>query len=155
MNLKNKLLFIFSVLVIHCIVAKEVGGEVHEFTPDRIAEGIEFLSSAGTLIGHNILRFDLDVIKKLTGVDLYHKDIEDTLVMSRLFKPIRENGHSLKVWGYRVGLAKQEHKSCYICIADSPLWTRRAVAIVSAVVLAVVLVAVVAVVVVVVVPQLR
>ena len=93
---------------LHCIVAKEVGGEVHEFTPDRIAEGIEFLSSAGTLIGHNILRFDLDVIKKLTGVDLYHKDIEDTLVMSRLFKPIRENGHSLKVWGYRVGFAKQE-----------------------------------------------
>ena len=93
---------------LHCIVAKEVGGEVYEFTPDRIAEGIEFLSSAGTLIGHNILRFDLDVIKKLTGVDLYHKDIEDTLVMSRLFKPIRENGHSLKVWGYRVGFAKQE-----------------------------------------------
>jgi DNA polymerase I len=93
---------------LHCIVAKEVGGEVHEFTPDRIAEGIEFLSNAGTLIGHNILRFDLDVIKKLTGVNLYHKKIEDTLVMSRLFRPIRENGHSLKVWGYRVGLVKQE-----------------------------------------------
>ena len=93
---------------LHCIVAKEVGGEVHEFTPDRLAEGIEFLSNAGTLIGHNILRFDLDVIKKLTGVDLYHKNIEDTLVMSRLFKPIRENGHSLKTWGYRVNFAKQE-----------------------------------------------
>ena len=93
---------------LHCIVAKEVGGEVHEFTPDRLEEGIEFLSNAGTLIGHNILRFDLDVIKKLTGVDLYHKNIEDTLVMSRLFKPIRENGHSLKTWGYRVNFAKQE-----------------------------------------------
>ena len=93
---------------LHCIVAKEVGGEVHEFTPDRLAEGIEFLSNADTLIGHNILRFDLDVIKKLTGVDLYHKNIEDTLVMSRLFKPIRENGHSLKTWGYRVNFAKQE-----------------------------------------------
>ncbi len=93
---------------LHCLVAKELGGEVHEFTPDRLAEGIAFLSSADTLIGHNILRFDLDVIKKLTGVDLYHKNIEDTLVMSRLFKPIRENGHSLKTWGYRVGFAKQE-----------------------------------------------
>ena len=89
---------------LHCIVAKEVGGEVYEFTPDRLAEGIEFLSNADTLIGHNILRFDLDVIKKLTGVDLYHKNIEDTLVMSRLFKPIRENGHSLKTWGYRVNI---------------------------------------------------
>jgi DNA polymerase I-like protein with 3'-5' exonuclease and polymerase domains len=28
--------------------------------------------------------------------------------MSRLFNPIRENGHSLKTWGYRVNFAKQE-----------------------------------------------
>ena len=93
---------------LHCIVAKEVGGAIHEFPPHKIDEGIEFLKQADTLIGHNILRFDLDVIKKLTGVDLYNKNIEDTLVMSRLFKPIRENGHSLKVWGYRVNFAKQE-----------------------------------------------
>jgi len=93
---------------LHCIVAKELNGTLYKFTPDKIKEGLEFLSNANTLIGHNILRFDLDVIKKLTGVDLYHKKIEDTLVMSRLFKPIRENGHSLKVWGYRVNFAKQE-----------------------------------------------
>ena len=93
---------------LHCIVAKEVGGEVHSFAPDKLEAGVEFLSNADTLIGHNILRFDLDVIKKLTGVDLYHKNIEDTLVMSRLFKPIRENGHSFKTWGYRVGFSKQD-----------------------------------------------
>ena len=93
---------------LHCIVAKELDGPIHKFPPHKLEEGIEFLKQADTLIGHNILRFDLDVIKKLTGVDLYHKNIEDTLVMSRLFKPIRENGHSLKVWGYRVGFAKQE-----------------------------------------------
>tara|TARA_R100000655_G_scaffold5488_1_gene16904 strand:- start:5922 stop:7667 length:1746 start_codon:yes stop_codon:yes gene_type:complete len=93
---------------LHCIVAKELGGQVHEFPPNRLAEGLAFLSTADTLIGHNILRFDLDVIKKLTGVDLYTKNIEDTLVMSRLFKPIRENGHSLKTWGYRVNFTKQE-----------------------------------------------
>ena len=28
--------------------------------------------------------------------------------MSRLFNPVRENGHSLKAWGWRVGLLKQE-----------------------------------------------
>lgn len=93
---------------LHCIVAKELDGEIHKFPPHKLEEGIEFLKQADTLVGHNILRFDLDVIKKLTGVDLYHKKIEDTLVMSRLFKPIRENGHSLKTWGYRVGFAKQE-----------------------------------------------
>jgi len=93
---------------LHCIVAKEVDGPLYKFPPHKLEEGIEFLKQADTLIGHNILRFDLDVIKKLTGVDLYHKNIEDTLVMSRLYQPIRENGHSLKVWGYRVNFAKQE-----------------------------------------------
>jgi len=93
---------------LHCIVAKELDGPIHKFPPNKIEEGIEFLKQADTLIGHNILRFDLDVLKKLAGVDLFHKNIEDTLVMSRLFRPIRENGHSLKTWGYRVGFAKQE-----------------------------------------------
>ena len=93
---------------LHCIVAKELDGPIHKFPPHKLEEGLEFLKQADTLIGHNILRFDLDVIKKLAGVDLFDKNIEDTLVMSRLFRPIRENGHSLKTWGYRVGFAKQE-----------------------------------------------
>ena len=93
---------------IHCIVAKEVGGPIHKFPPNKIQEGLEFLKSSDVLIGHNILSFDLPVIKRLHGVDLFDKSIEDTLVMSRLFNPIRENGHSLKTWGYRVNFAKQE-----------------------------------------------
>ena len=93
---------------IHCIVAKEVGGPIHKFPPHKLQEGLEFLKSSDVLIGHNILSFDLPVIKRLHGVDLFDKDIEDTLVMSRLFNPIRENGHSLKTWGYRVKFAKQE-----------------------------------------------
>ena len=47
---------------IHCIVAKELEGPVHTFPPNKLKEGIEFLKKADTLIGHNILRFDLDVI---------------------------------------------------------------------------------------------
>mgnify|MGYP003147955154 CR=1 FL=1 len=93
---------------IHCIVAKELYGEVYEFTPDKIEEGIKFLQDADTLIGHNIISYDIPAIKKLYDVDLSNKDIEDTLVMSRLFNPIRENGHSLKTWGYRVNFVKQE-----------------------------------------------
>ena len=84
---------------LHCIVAKEVGGEVHAFTPDKLEEGLEFLSNADTLIGHNILRFDLDVIKKLTCVDLYQKNLEYTIVMFRMFKPIRKNEHTLNYCG--------------------------------------------------------
>jgi DNA polymerase I-like protein with 3'-5' exonuclease and polymerase domains len=94
--------------VIHCLVAKELDGKIYKYGPDKIEEGIAFLNEADTLIGHNILSYDIPVIQKLYGVDLSDKDIEDTLVMSRLFNPIRENGHSLKTWGYRVNFFKQE-----------------------------------------------
>ena len=93
---------------IHCIVAKEINGEVYKFPPHKLEEGVKFLQSAETLIGHNILSYDIPVIKKIMDVDLMDKKIEDTLVMSRLFNPIRENGHSLKTWGYRVNFVKQE-----------------------------------------------
>ena len=93
---------------IWCIVAKPLGEPVVSFGPSRIKEGIEYLEEADVLIGHNILGFDMPVIEKLHGVNLNNKVIKDTLVMSRLFNPIRENGHSLKTWGYVIGMPKAE-----------------------------------------------
>jgi DNA polymerase I-like protein with 3'-5' exonuclease and polymerase domains len=90
---------------IWCIVAKVVDGSIHKFPPHKIEEGIKFLQDADVLIGHNIIGYDIPVIKKLCGVDLTNK-VEDTLVMSRLFNPSQENGHSLKTWGYKIGLPK-------------------------------------------------
>ena len=90
-----------------CIVAKEVDGKLHTFDNTQIHEGIKFLQQADTLIGHNIIGYDIPVLEKLYDVKFDCK-IEDTLVMSRLFNPIRENGHSLKAWGWRVGMLKQE-----------------------------------------------
>ena len=93
---------------IWCIVAKPLGEAVISFGPTRIKEGIKYLESADVLIGHNILGFDIPVIEKLYDVKLKHKIIKDTLVMSRLFNPIRENGHSLKTWGYIIGMPKAQ-----------------------------------------------
>ena len=90
-----------------CIVAKEVNGKLHTFDNTQIHEGIKFLQQADTLIGHNIIGYDIPVLEKLYDVKFDCK-IEDTLVMSRLFNPIRENGHALKAWGWRVGMLKQE-----------------------------------------------
>jgi DNA polymerase I-like protein with 3'-5' exonuclease and polymerase domains len=93
------------------IVAKEFDGKTHTFSYDKknIDEGIKFLQSKDTLIGHNIIGFDIPVIKKIYGVDLLEgKEIKDTLVMSQLFNPIRDGGHSLKIWGHRVGASKME-----------------------------------------------
>jgi len=90
-----------------CIVAKELNGTSHTFDNTQIKEGIKFLQEANTLIGHNIIGYDIPVLEKLYDAKFNCK-IEDTLVMSRLFNPVRENGHSLKAWGWRVGCLKQE-----------------------------------------------
>ena len=94
---------------IWCIVAKPLGEAVVSFGPNKIKEGIEYLKEADCLIGHNIIGFDIPVINKLHGIDLSKtKVIKDTLVMSRLFNPVRENGHSLKTWGYILNIPKDE-----------------------------------------------
>ena len=100
--------------VIWCLVAQDELGKFYHFYEDTLAEGIKFLQKADRLIGHNILGYDIPVIKKLTGVDLYNSDkVIDTLVLSRLINPTREGGHSIAKWGYKLGLPKK----------DSPEWS--------------------------------
>jgi len=95
---------------IYCIAAKVIGQDVTEFwTPETVkffpAWIVEI--NADTLIGHNIIGFDLPVLKKLLGFEWWG-DIEDTLVMSRLDNPSREGGHSLAAWGLRMNYSKGE-----------------------------------------------
>lgn len=93
--------------LVHCIVAQDVEtGEIFKFPPDKLQEGYEFLTKADTLIGHNIIGFDIPMVEKFGGVDLSNKPIIDTLVLSRLFNPSREGGHSLEKWGYKLGYHK-------------------------------------------------
>lgn len=92
---------------IWCIVAIDENDKVYSYSEDNIEEGIALLEKADKLIGHNIIGFDIPVIEKLYDIDLYdEKKIIDTLVLSRLFNPTREGGHSLEKWGYRLALAK-------------------------------------------------
>ena len=90
-----------------CMVAQDSdSGSIYKFAPHQLESGLELLKSADKLIGHNILGFDIPVIKKLLGVDLSDKILVDTLVLSRLFNPVREGGHSLSMWGYRLKYPK-------------------------------------------------
>ena len=94
---------------IWCMVAIDENNKVYSFTPNQIEKGIEFLKSADKIIGHNIIGFDIPVIKKLTGVDLHeHTKVLDTLTLSRLFHPTREGGHSLERWGYKLKCPKAD-----------------------------------------------
>ena len=92
---------------IWCIVAIDEEDKVYSFAPHKIAEGIKFLQSADVLIGHNIIGFDVPVIKKLTGIDLsLNCKLIDTLTISRLIIPHREGGHSLKSYGHKLKCLK-------------------------------------------------
>jgi DNA polymerase-1 len=82
--------------------------QVNSYYGDTLLEGIEQLQKADKLIGHNIIGFDIPVIKKLLNVDLSNKILVDTLVLSRLFNPVREGNHGLESWGYRVNFKKIE-----------------------------------------------
>ena len=95
--------------LVHCIVAQDAEtGEIFKFPPHKLEDGYRFLATADRLIGHNIIGFDIPMVEKFGGVDLSKKAVIDTLVLSRLFNPNRDGGHSLESWGFRLGLAKIE-----------------------------------------------
>jgi DNA polymerase-1 len=93
---------------IFCISAFDTDTqEQFNFSPFYIDDGIELLKSADKLIGHNIIGFDIPVVKRLCNVDLIDKTLVDTLVLSRLFNPVR-GSHSLESWGYKLQFPKIE-----------------------------------------------
>lgn len=66
-----------------------------------------FLESQDLVVGHNIIEFDLPVLKRLWDVNVSVKHVYDTVVMSRLADPKRASGHSLKEWGIKLGVYKE------------------------------------------------
>jgi len=113
-------------LVIHCIVCKDIEThQVYTYNPNNLNDFLELLNKAKAIIGHNILGFDLPVLKRCLNFT-YKEKVFDTLLMSRLIwtnlldhdykhkeLPAKLYGrHSLESWGYRLGLRKgdyQEH----------------------------------------------
>jgi len=97
---------------IHCIAAKVIG--LHQpckfWKPDEIKLFPDWLLEidADTLVGHNIIGYDLPAMSKLMDFN-WEWDVEDTLVMSRLSNPSREGGHSLNNWGRLVNRPKGDH----------------------------------------------
>ena len=81
---------------IWCLVAKDIDdGKVYTYGPDEIDKGCELLCEADELIGHNIIGFDLPVIRDLTRFKTLGsgQKITDTLVLCRLFDQTRDSGH--------------------------------------------------------------
>lgn len=57
-------------------------------------------------IGHNIVKFDAPTLNRLAGTSLVISKLIDTLVLSTLYSPSLNGGHSLDAWGGRIGYQK-------------------------------------------------
>ena len=121
---------LYDVSKIHCISTfdtKEKKTYVYNDQDDEtpsIRDGINQIMEADTLAGHNLIGYDLAVLRKLS--DGFHTDatVIDTLVLSRLYHPnlmeidkkrqwrhmpLQLYGrHSLEAYGYRLGEYKGE-----------------------------------------------
>lgn len=86
--------------VIHCIVAVNLDTNerlIYRSDHDNIGQFVSLLEAEPlTLIGHNVVGYDIPVIERLLGVNCSKHNIVDTLVLSRLANPSRDGGHSLK-----------------------------------------------------------
>jgi len=79
---------------------------LYPFDTDEIQE---FLNGYNTILGHNIIGFDTPNLEKFLGLSFSNHEIIDTLILSRLYNPQLEGGHSLKAWGERLKFPKGEH----------------------------------------------
>ena len=92
---------------IWCLVTICDKGNTVHYTADDIHKFQNVAINYSEFIGHNIIGFDAPVIKKVLGVDLLKiGKVTDTIILSRLFNPVREGGHSLKAFGLKFGYKK-------------------------------------------------
>ena len=126
---------------IHCLVTLDYDtGQICRYndtgTNDSIITGVTTLMGADTIIGHNIIGFDIPVIKKCYPFFKPEGRVVDTLVLSRLYHPdmlttdrnAQIEGmptklygrHSLESYGYRLG----EYKGNFGETTDWLQWSK-------------------------------
>jgi DNA polymerase-1 len=95
---------------IHCIVAADIDtGQGYIFKQRECYTDFPvWATQVDNFIMHNGISFDAPVINKLIGETINLNSVTDTLILSQLYNPMREGGHSLKEWGNKLSLPKQE-----------------------------------------------
>ena len=101
---------------------------------DPVVRAVQYLQLADTIVGHNIIGFDLPVIKNIFPFFEYSGRVIDTLILSRCYHPnlldIDKNSrkipeklygrHSLEAYGYRL----DAHKGDYGKTTDWKEWSQ-------------------------------
>jgi len=75
---------------------------------------IPLIENSDKVIGHNLIGFDAGVLKRCWGVKIQATKAIDTLILSRLYNPNIEGGHSLAAWGDRTGQKKTDYAQAYV-----------------------------------------
>ena len=76
------------------VVCQDIDSKAVNIFQDRV-NLIRYLKRYKTIVGHNVLSFDIPVLNKLWGINISRERIVDTLILSQLFNPNRDKGHSL------------------------------------------------------------
>lgn len=97
-----------------CVVAYDIDKNqwhiFHEQQDNFYARVRRFAKAVTLWIGHNFLTYDSQILNNVVGTKIKPSQILDTLILSRLFSPVREGGHSLEAWGRKLGVFKQAHE---------------------------------------------
>ncbi len=91
---------------IWCVVTRYNGVNTVHTRPDTLREA---LAGSLSVVGHNLIGYDLPVLERLWGLSVAPERVIDTLVLSRLFDPSKSGGHSLRNWGEELGFPKGDH----------------------------------------------
>ena len=97
---------------IHCIVAYNLDTDyIYKYADAEgyhgsIQDGVNLLSGAELLVGHNIIGFDNRVVDDLYNTSLNEKRVYDTWVMSQTLRYKRSHRHGLAGWGEHLGNKK-------------------------------------------------
>jgi DNA polymerase-1 len=103
-------------------LAKEFSAENPDVKVMTIAEAFRFAFSHNQVVGHNLIAFDIPWLERYLGLKCDTSKVFDTLIAARLTEPdvlqvdINRRvpampselygSHSLKSWGYRIGVKK-------------------------------------------------
>ena len=99
-----------------CVTKEIETGEVRKWkSPNGLAD---YLSKATLLIAQNGIGFDFRLLNSLWNTKIKLKNVFDTLIVSRLLDPSRENGHSLEAWGNTLGFHKIDYAAVWQWMMD-------------------------------------
>jgi DNA polymerase I-like protein with 3'-5' exonuclease and polymerase domains len=104
---------------IHVVVTKNIDtGEVKLW---KAADNLrEYLKDVSLIVMHNGISFDAPVLNRLWKTKIRLNQVYDTLIVSRLLDPSRENGHSLEAWGQTLGFHKIDYAKVWVWLMDRP-----------------------------------